>query len=131
MKAIIAGCFSDEYGNATAGDLLAAEMVCNWLDDIDCPYDVAVYEPFRGGVNLYTVNPQDYTIAIYVCGPFGNRTGETDFTEKFSHCLTMGINLTMLEPVNDWNPFDVLLERDSSERVRADMTFLSQQTLVP
>lgn len=131
MKAIVAGCFSDEYGNATAGDLLSAEIVCDWLEDIGCPYDIAVYSPFQGGINLYTVNPQDYTIAIYVCGPFGNRAGEADFTEKFSHCLTMGINLTMLEPVNEWNPFDVLLERDSSERVRADITFLSQQTLVP
>jgi hypothetical protein len=131
MKAIVAGCFSDENGNATAGDLLAAEMVCDWLDDLGCPYDVAVYQPFQGGVNLYSINPQDYTIAIYVCGPFGNRTGEADFTQNFSHCLTMGINLTMLEPVNEWNPFDILLERDSSERVRADMTFLSRPTLVP
>ncbi|MEY3869713.1 MAG: hypothetical protein RLZZ338_3604 [Cyanobacteriota bacterium] len=131
MKALVAGCFSDQDGNATAGDLLAAELVCDWLEDVGCPYDIAVYPPFGGGIDLHLADPKDYTHAIYVCGPFGNRVGEADFLERFANCRTIGLNLTMLEPLDEWNPFDVLLERNSTACTRPDITFLSRQKLVP
>lgn len=131
MKTLVAGCFSSSEGNATAGDLLAAELVCDWLEEFGCPYDIAVYPPFHGGIDKHLVDPQDYTHLIYVCGPFGNRVGEADFLEKFAHCCTIGINLTMLEPLDEWNPFDILLERNSSVRTQPDITFLSNQKLVP
>ncbi len=131
MKAVVAGCFSNQDGSATAGDLLAAELVCDWLEDIDCPYDIAIYPPFGGGIDLKLANPEDYTHAIYVCGPFGNRVGEADFIERFSNCCTIGLDLTMLEPLHQWNPFDVLLERSSDLCSRPDITFLSRQKLVP
>ena len=131
MKALVAGCFSDKDGNATAGDLLAAELVCDWLESVGCPYDIAVDSPFRGGIDLRLANPKNYSHAIYVCGPFGNRVGDADFLTRFAGCRTIGINLTMLEPLDKWNPFDVLIERDSSVCARPDMTFLSRQELVP
>ena len=37
----------------------------------------------------------------------------------------------MLEPVADWNPFDVLLERDSDRARRPDLVFASEQAAVP
>jgi hypothetical protein len=37
----------------------------------------------------------------------------------------------MLKPVEAWNPFDLLIERDSSAVSRADITFLSEQPRVP
>lgn len=134
MKALVAGCFSSECGSATAGDLLAAELVCDWLDEFGCPYDIAVSHPFHtriGSISLDLAIPENYTHFIYVCGPFGNRPGEADLLDRFSNCYTMGIDLTMLEPLHEWNPFDVLLERNSSECTRPDITFLSQQPLVP
>jgi hypothetical protein len=37
----------------------------------------------------------------------------------------------MLQPLDEWNPFDLLLERDSSATARPDITFLSRQPKVP
>src|SRR5262249_19559698 len=36
-----------------------------------------------------------------------------------------------LDPLDQWNPFDLLLERDSSRRAHPDMTFFSRAPLVP
>jgi hypothetical protein len=51
--------------------------------------------------------------------------------DRFVHCRLVGLNLSMLVPVEQWNPFDLLLERDSSAHARPDITFLSQGTRVP
>ena len=37
----------------------------------------------------------------------------------------------MLDPLDVWNPFDVLLESDSSSRVRPDLSLLTPRTQVP
>ena len=50
---------------------------------------------------------------------------------RFSHCRTVGINLTLVEPVSVWDPFDVLLERDSDRCTRADLTLLADTQRVP
>jgi hypothetical protein len=131
MKIIVAGCFSMEGGGATAGDLLAAELVCDWLDQVGCPYDIAVIPPFQGGIDLKLADPQNYSHAIFVCGPFGRNRGGNIFFSRFSSCKTIGIDLTMLEPLEQWNPFDILIERDSSVCARPDITFLSRRNLVP
>lgn len=131
MKVLVAGCFSIEGGGATAGDLLAAELVCDWLDLVGCPYDIAVIYPFRGGIDLRLADPKNYSHAIFVCGPFGRERGGDDFLKRFASCRTIGIDLTMLEPLEEWNPFDILIERDSSVFARPDITFLSPRELVP
>jgi hypothetical protein len=43
----------------------------------------------------------------------------------------VGINLSLLEPKSTWDPFDLLLERDSPEFVRPDVAFLSPVSPVP
>jgi hypothetical protein len=43
----------------------------------------------------------------------------------------VGVNLSMLQNLQEWNPFDLLLERDSSEAVRPDLVFLTEQPPVP
>ncbi|AKG20961.1 hypothetical protein IJ00_06295 [Calothrix sp. 336/3] len=131
MKVLVAGCFSIEGGGATAGDLLAAELVCDWLDHISFPYDIAVIPPFREGIALENADPNNYSHVIFVCGPFGRERGGDDFLKRFASCHTIGIDLTMLEPLDQWNPFDVLIERDSSVCARPDITFLSRRELVP
>ena len=67
----MAGWFSYQQGNATAGDLFAAELVCDWLDDLGYSYEIALTPPFMGGLLLDEVNPKKYSHAIFVCGPFG------------------------------------------------------------
>ncbi|MDZ8033141.1 polysaccharide pyruvyl transferase family protein [Nostoc sp. DedSLP04] len=132
MKTLVAGWFSFfNYGSATAGDLLAAELVGDWLEDIGCPYDFALDPPFQGGINWRFADPKDYSHIVFVCGPFCDSKETQEFLAHFSGCRMIGLNLTMIQPVNEWNPFDVLIERDSSASVRPDMVFLTHQKLVP
>ena len=43
----------------------------------------------------------------------------------------MGLNLSMLQRLDEWNPFDLLIERDSSRCVNPDLAFASAQEKVP
>lgn len=131
MKALVAGWFSFESMGATAGDLLAKDLVCRWLGSAACPYDVALAGPFTGGVDWREVNPAAYSHVIFVCGPFGNGWPLTEFLPRFASARLVGVNLTLLESLEAWNPFDLLLERDSSATARPDITFLSVQERVP
>lgn len=131
MKVLVAGWFSFEEMGATAGDLLARDLVCEWLEEAGRAYDVAVAPPFTGGVDWQAVEPTDYSELVFVCGPFGNGWPITELLPRFAHCRLFGVDLTMLQPLDEWNPFDVLLERDSSRTARPDIAFLSKAPGVP
>jgi hypothetical protein len=131
MKTLVAGWFSFEEMGATAGDLLARDIVCEWLDGARQSYDVALAPPFRGGVDWQSVNAEDYTQVVFVCGPFGNGWPLTEFLSHFGHCRLIGVDVSMLQPLEEWNPFDLLLERDSSARAHPDITFTSRCPKVP
>jgi hypothetical protein len=90
-----------------------------------------VAPPFEDGVDWRSLNPQEYSDLVFVCGPFGNGPPLTDFLPRFSQCRLIGVNLTMLEPLDVWNPFALLLERDSSAMCRPDLAFLTQGGRVP
>jgi hypothetical protein len=66
-----------------------------------------------------------------VCGPFGNGWPVTEFLPRFTRCRLIGINLSMLESLDTWNPFDLLYERDSSRAAQPDITFLARPDPVP
>ncbi len=131
MKALVAGWFSFEQMGATAGDLLARDLACEWLERAGYSYDVALAPPFTGGVDWRSVDPKTYSHVVFVCGPFGNGEPITDFLPRFAGCRLVGLNLSMLESLDAWNPFDLLLERDSSATSRPDVSFLSRQARVP
>jgi hypothetical protein len=131
MKSLVVGWFSFERMGATAGDLLARDLVCGWLDSAGHSYDVALAPPFPDGVDWRSVDPQTYSHVVFVCGPFGNGWPITDFLSRFAECRLIGLNLSMIESLDAWNPFDLLLERDSTADVRPDITFLSHQAQVP
>jgi len=130
-KALVAGWFSFEQMGASAGDLMARDLTCEWLRRAGYPYEVALAPPFKGGVDWTKVDPQDYSAVIFVCGPFGNGWPVSGFLQHFAGCRMIGLNLSMLDPLNRWNPFDRLWERDSSATSRPDMAFLSTQPKVP
>jgi len=44
---------------------------------------------------------------------------------RFAHCVRVGVNLSMVQPLGEWNPFDVLFERDSDSAQRPDLTLLA------
>lgn len=131
MKTMIAGWFSFEQMGATAGDLISRDLVCEWLGKAGLPYDVALAFPFQGGVDWRCVDPATYSNVVFVCGPFGNGWPITEFLPRFAGCRLIGLNLSMLESLDKWNPFDVLFERDSSAVSRPDISFLSCQAKVP
>lgn len=131
MRALVAGWFSFEQMGATAGDLLACDVVRSWLDDMQVPCDVALAPPFAGGVEWSSVDPDLYSHVVFVCGPFGNGRPITEFLPRFPACRLVGVDLSMLQPPEEWNPFDLLLERDSSRLARPDVSFLADGPLVP
>ncbi|URD52533.1 polysaccharide pyruvyl transferase family protein [Chroococcidiopsis sp. CCNUC1] len=131
MKALVAGWFSFERCNTTAGDLMARNLACEWLEYAGYTYDVALAAPFVGGVDWRSVDPNTYSHVVFVCGPFPLKTYATGFLHHFNNCHLIGLNLSMIEPLNIWNPFDVLIERDSSVAARPDITFISRQAKVP
>lgn len=131
MRTLVAGWFSFTDGTATAGDCLAAEVLCDWLDEFGSAYDIAVDPPFSGGIDWRTADPAAYDNVVFVCGPFDDNPNEQRFLERFAACNTIGLNLSMMQPVERWNPFDTLIERDSSARSRPDMVFGSRADRVP
>jgi hypothetical protein len=131
MKTLVAGWFSFQNGHATAGDLLSRDLACDWLDRCQLRYDVALAPPFVGGVDLEKIDPQSYSQVLFVCGPFQRGELEARMFDRFDHCRWIGLNLSMELPVEQWNPFDLLIERDSSKGANPDMVFLSPSHRVP
>ena len=131
MKVLVAGWFSFEQMGASAGDLLARDLVCEWVQGAGYHYDIAVAPPFRGGVDWRETDARDYGAVIFVCGPFGNGPPLTEFLPHFSGVPLIGLNLSMLETLATWNPFRLLLERDSDRTRRPDLVFLTGQPRVP
>ena len=130
-RVLVSGWFSFEQMGASAGDLLARDIVCDWLRETDREVDVALAPPFPGGVDWRNVDPEVYSHVVFVCGPIGNGPPVDEFLQRFSSCRMLGVNLTMLQPLEEWNPFELLLERDSSRTARPDLVFLSEVPRVP
>lgn len=131
MRALVAGWFSFEEGHATAGDLITRDEVCDWLGIAGIPYDVALVPPFSGGVDWRQVDPKSYSHVVFVCGPFGKDEYEQAFLSRFKNCRLIGMNLSMKVPLKKWNPFDLLIERDSSAHTHPDLAFGSRKPHVP
>jgi hypothetical protein len=133
IRVLVAGWFSFPGMGTTAGDLMARDVVCDWLDDAGCPYDVAVAPAFthERGIDWRGASPGDYGCVMFVCGPFGNGPPVTEFLDHFRDCRKVGIDLTMLQSLKEWNPFDLLLERDSDRTANPDLALASRAPKVP
>ncbi|MGH2838280.1 MAG: polysaccharide pyruvyl transferase family protein [Thermoleophilaceae bacterium] len=130
-KLLVAGWFSWASTGATAGDLLARDVVSAWLDDAGIAHDVADDPALGDGVDFRKVDPSDYGTVLFVCGPVGPHTPIKELLDRFPRARHIGLDLSMIPPLGEWNPFDELLERDSTETARADVVFASPQRQVP
>src|SRR5580700_8487927 len=130
-KTLVAGWFSFEDMGASAGDLMARDLACDWLKQAGHRIEVAVAPPFVDGVDWRTVEPTEYAQVVFVCGPFGEGPPIIEFMDKFRGSAFSGLDLSMLKPLDEWNPFRVLLERDSNRTSRPDIAFLSCEPHVP
>jgi len=131
MKILLAGWFSFENCGATAGDLMARDVVAGWLASAGIAYDVAGIGPFAADVVWTQVDPAHYTHVIFVCGPVVNKAPGTDFYERFANCKKIGIDVSMVQSLAEYNPFDVLLERDSERGARPDLALAARQHVCP
>jgi len=130
-RALVVGWFSFEQMGATAGDLAAANVVCEWLQAAGVAHDQVTAPPFDHGRSWDDIDPIDYTELVFVCGPFGNGPPITELLERFRHCRLVGVDVSMLQPLDEWQPFDVLLERDSSHASRPDLALAANTRSVP
>jgi hypothetical protein len=130
-RALIAGWFSWPGCNATAGDTMACDVLSRWLNDAGMPHDIARAEPIEPVLDWQRLDPKDYTHLFFVCGPFRDVQYAQDILGAFKHCRQIGINLSMIEKLADYNPFDMLWERDSDRATRPDMVFQAGLGEVP
>ncbi|MCL6730307.1 polysaccharide pyruvyl transferase family protein [Sphingomonas hankyongi] len=132
MRALILGHFS------TVGDIESLEYVEHVLGTEGIAYDVLPYKPeiarsLPGAISLKALDPAAYTHLIVVCGPIWPELLERKgiALERFAHCTRIGVNLTMVLPVEKWDPFHLLIERDSDRTARPDITFMQETKPVP
>jgi hypothetical protein len=126
-RALLTGHFS------TVGDIESLDIVREWMIELGIEFDVApfaksVRSRMDGVLDLADVDPTSYRYLVMICGPVWRE--QLDELEldlgAFEHCLRIGVNLTMVEEVGSWNPFDILLERDSDRLTRPDLTLLGE-----
>ena len=130
MRILVTGWFSFEQMGASAGDLIARDLACDWLKRANIEFDVALAAPFTGGIDWRNADPQAYDYVLFVCGPFGNGPPLLEFLDRFRGKL-LGLNLTMLQPLEEWNPFELLIERDSSRTANPDIVFAAPARRAP
>lgn len=124
QRALLVGHFS------TVGDVEVLRQTERQLQELGMAYDVTPYTDARQSVdstwlNRFTLDPARYTHLFVICGPFtpAMAVQHESIFGRFKHCVHVGVNLTMVEPLSAFNPFEVLLERDSDRTVRADLSF--------
>jgi hypothetical protein len=130
-KALLMGWFSFEGMGATAGDLMARDLVKEWIREAGVPCDIAVAPPFLEGVDWRVIDPGEYSTLVFVCGPFGNGWPITEVLQRFDRSRLFGVDLSLLQPLDEWNPFDFLMARDSSKESNPDITFAAAFEPVP
>lgn len=133
MRVLIAGWFSFDGMGATAGDMIARDIVCQWMKEVNINADVADSSkfPYENGINWRLADPNNYTELLFVCGPFGNGWPVTELLSHFSNCRLIGVNLSLLQSLDIWNPFSLLMERDSSRSNHPDITLYAPPPVIP
>jgi hypothetical protein len=124
MRALVVGRFS------TVGDLEVLRQVEQQLVESAVPYEVGAFEPtinkgIPGSVDIKRVDPQDYTHLLVVCGPLHREylAVRRINLDRFAHCTRIGVNLTMLDDLEMYDPLDVMLGRDSNHWTKPDLAF--------
>ncbi|MEO6437144.1 MAG: polysaccharide pyruvyl transferase family protein, partial [Tepidisphaeraceae bacterium] len=94
-------------------------------------FDVANAPACGPGVDWRAVDPAEYEQVLFVCGPFRDNAITAEFLGRFRGRRLIGLDLSMLQSVRQWNPFDVLFERDSDRTQRPDLVFAAEEAPVP
>jgi len=119
----------------TIGDIECLEIVQEWVEELGIstqvsPFIESVQPSLKNSIPLEEAltEAESYNYLIVICGPVWRELFEDTKLNlsKFSNAIKVGINLTMVSPLEHWNPFDICLERDSTETTRPDLTLFKQ-----
>lgn len=124
---------------STIGDLDSLEVLRGWIGEaggetLVAPIEARVRAALSGAVDPDALSPEEITHVVLVCGPawegLYRRRCPFDL-RRFAGARFLGLNLTMVRPIAEWNPFHALFERDSERTTRPDLTFLHSRDRVP
>lgn len=117
MRVLLVGWFSFEHGEATAGDVGAAEAVSRRLSAAGVAHDTAWSPVFRpGGPSLEEAEPRRYTHMVFVCGPLAGPQVEW-LHERFGRCRRIAAGVSVVDPASRAvTGFDAVLARDAPGR---------------
>jgi hypothetical protein len=117
-RTLVTGWFSFVHGEATAGDLLARDTLCDWLADEGVAYDVAM-SPVLGGPSLDDIDASRYTHLLFVCGPAAGWQVE-DLLSRFPHCVKVAVGVSVVASTPPG--FDAIISRDGPAGDRPDLS---------
>lgn len=116
VRVLVTGWFSFVHGEATAGDVLAAEAVGSALRSAAISYDTAWSPVFRpGGLRLDDASPDRYTHLVFTCGPV---RGEqvAGLHERYASCRRIAVGVTVIDGADpEAAGFDLILARDGHQ----------------
>jgi hypothetical protein len=124
-KVLVTGWFSFLHGEATAGDVLAADAVTTMLDAAGLPYDVAWSPGFRpDALHLDAADPSAYDAVVFACGPLhstppgpGIPSPILDLHEQFAGSRRIAVGVSVPDPSDPAvTGFDVVLARDAADQ---------------
>lgn len=130
-RALVGGFFSFDGKATTAGDLLACQVATDWLRRAGVEFDVALAPKYGEGVDWESVDPASYSHVIWVCGPMTKGPRQTAFRERFGDARLVALDVSVLDELGDWSPYDAVVERDSASTARPDISVLSQAQPAP
>lgn len=131
-RVLVTGWFSWPNMGTTAGDLLARDVATGWAREAGREVDVANAPGFGAAFRWDRADPALYSDVLFVCGPVGPADAALrELQERFRGSRHIGIDVTMLRPLDEWNGFDLLLERDSERTARPDISLGAAQDHVP
>lgn len=131
MRALLAGYFSFDGKTTTAGDLLACDVVDGWLTGAGIEHDVARAPKYGGGVDWEQADPRAYSHLVWVCGPVTRGPRQSALRERFRGSRLVAVDVTLIDDLAPWNPYDEVVERDGPNVARPDISFLAQGRLAP
>lgn len=111
---LVTGWFSFVDGEATAGDVGAAEAVCAGLEEAGITYETAWSPRFRpGGLALEEAVDRGHTALVFVCGPLAGEQVR-GLHRLFGHCRRVAVGVSVLDPDDAAaRGFHTILQRDT------------------
>ena len=127
--ALVTGWFTFEHGEATAGDLLAGEAAGRWLGEDGWRVDVATSPAFPEGVRWDRVDPADYDLLVFACGPLsGWQVGQ--LLDRFAGVRRIAVDVSVVDAAMAAR-FDDVLARDHEGPAQPDISLAVAPPRVP